>query len=88
MPNAVPDKMSELLHHVVTMGAERPDHSPDQPPSGRGFVVERAGSVGDTATVDEIDRAIRYALDNDGLDPRIRDAFIDALLDKRLRAAG
>lgn len=42
--------------------------------------------VNDDSTVDEIDRAIVYALDAAGLDPRIREAFIDALLDKRNRA--
>jgi hypothetical protein len=36
--------------------------------------------------VDEIDRAIIYCLDTPDLDPRIRAAFIDALLDKRNRA--
>lgn len=41
----------------------------------------------DDASIDEIDRAIRYALDNDGLDPSIRDAFVDALLDRRLKVA-
>ena len=34
----------------------------------------------------EIDRAIVYCLDTPELDPRIRAAFIDALLDKRNRA--
>lgn len=36
-------------------------------------------------TLDEIDRAIRYASDEGCLNPAIREAFIDALLDKRLR---
>jgi hypothetical protein len=36
--------------------------------------------------VDEIDRAIVYARDDTGLNPAIRQAFIDALLDKRIRA--
>lgn len=38
--------------------------------------------------VDEIDRAIVYCLDTPGLNADIRQAFIDALLDKRNRARG
>lgn len=33
-----------------------------------------------------IDRAIVYAIESPELDPRIRDAFINALLDKRNKA--
>lgn len=40
----------------------------------------------DDAAIDEIDRAIVYAIESPELDPRIRDAFINALLDKRNRA--
>lgn len=42
--------------------------------------------VTDDSPVDEIDRAIIYAIESPDLDPRIRQAFIDALLDKRNRA--
>lgn len=42
--------------------------------------------VHDDSPVDEIDRAIVYAIESPDLDPRIRQAFIDALLDKRNRA--
>lgn len=42
----------------------------------------------DDSPTDEIDRAIVYCLDTPELDPRIRAAFIDALLDKRNRATG
>ena len=40
----------------------------------------------DDAPVDEIDEAIVLALSTSELDPRIRAAFIDAMLDKRNRA--
>lgn len=40
----------------------------------------------DDAAIDEIDRAIVYAIESPELDPRIRDAFINALLDKRNKA--
>jgi hypothetical protein len=39
----------------------------------------------DIDTVDDIDRAIEYARSNPDLNPQIREAFINALLDKRLR---
>lgn len=40
----------------------------------------------DDAPVDELDRAIVYCLNTPDLDPRIRSAFIDAMLDRRNRA--
>ena len=43
-------------------------------------------AVIDDDDVDSIDRAIVYAIESPELDPRIRDAFINALLDKRNRA--
>lgn len=43
--------------------------------------------VTDDSPVDEIDRAIIYAIESPDLDPRIRQAFIDALLDQRNRKA-
>lgn len=78
--------MSVLLHDVATMGAVRPE----QAHANRVGFRHSRGTMPqpDDATVDEIDRAIRYALDNGDLDPRIRDAFVDALLDRRLKVAG
>ena len=43
-------------------------------------------AVIDDDDVDSIDRAIVYAIESPELDPRIRDAFINALLDKRNKA--
>lgn len=40
----------------------------------------------DCDPVSAIDRAIVYAIESPELDPRIRDAFINALLDKRNKA--
>lgn len=45
-----------------------------------------ASDVEDSDPIDELDRAIVYCLDTPDLDPRIRSAFIDAMLDRRNRA--
>ena len=39
----------------------------------------------DDSPISEVDQAILYCLDTPELDPRIRSAFIDALLDKPKR---
>lgn len=59
---------------------------PSTSPKGSVLGTMTANDAEDSDPIDELDRAIVYCLDTPDLDPRIRSAFIDAMLDRRNRA--